>query len=85
MNEVLEKQELIKAESVETADGYLKRVFPLGIGECKVKYCSVGINKYRINFYTDRTPESFMRDLHIGRSCYVVLKEDGASWSHEVI
>ncbi len=69
----------------EPAEQYLKRVFPLETGEYKVKYCSVGTNRYRINFYTDRTPKGFMRDLHIGRSCYVVIKEDGSIWSHEVI
>ena len=85
MNETLEKRELIKAETVETADGYIKRVFPLRTGECKVKYCPVGVNKFRINFYTDRTPDSFMSDLHIGRSHYVMLKEEGNSWSHEIL
>lgn len=69
----------------DSAKQYLKKVFPIETGECEVEYCSVGINRYRINFYTDKTPKSFMRDLYVSRSYYVILKEDGETWSHEII
>ena len=85
MEKLIDKPKKITTMEQETTKQYLKRAFPLEIGEHKVKYCPVGINRYRINFYIDRTPDSFMKDLHIGRSCYVVLKEDGDSWSHEII
>lgn len=84
MEKLIDKPKKIVTR-IEPAEQYLKRVFPLEGKECKVKYCPVGINKYRINFYVNRTPKAFMSDLHIDRSCYVVIKEDGNTWSHEII
>ena len=84
---VLEKPEVGKKHLVETAEQYVSRVFPMEANEVNVKYCPVGVNKFRINFYSDRNKgvQSFMRDLHIGRSYYVVCTEGDDGWSHVIL
>jgi Tfp pilus assembly pilus retraction ATPase PilT len=85
--EKTKEPEVEKNNLVGTAEQYVRRAFPMEKDEVDVKYCSVGVNKFRINFYSDRNKgvQSFMRDLHIGRSYYVVCTEGDDGWTHKII
>lgn len=76
-----------KKHLVETAEQYVRREFPMESDEIDVKYCSVGVNKFRINFYRDRNKDSksFMRDSYIDRSHYVVLTDGDDGWNHIIL
>jgi len=66
----------------ETQEEFLSKTYPLQPGEGYVKYCPVGTNRYRINFYAERKKDepSFVKDYIINRHYYVVLVKDGVSW-----
>ncbi len=70
-----------------TAEQYIRKAFPMEGDEVDVKYCTVGVNKFRINFYRDKNKgvQSFMHDLYIDRSHYVVLTQEANGWSHKIL
>jgi hypothetical protein len=69
----------------ETAEIYVKRLFPLGQKEYLAKYCSVGLNRFRINFFEKVTPNEIMSDSIISRSYYVVLTDTDSGWTHKIL
>jgi hypothetical protein len=68
----------------ETPLEYVTRVFPMEKGEDFVKYCDVGNNNFRINFYTKKDKHKLMSDYSIDRSFFVYMKKDGNSWKHAI-
>jgi len=66
----------------QTVEEYVAKQFPLGEGEHQVKYCSVGENRFRINFYTKQISDTGFGTHKITRSHYVVCKETEDGWSH---
>lgn len=79
MNATLEQPQVNRAE---TKEQFLKRKFPISSGESHVRYCPVGGDNFRINFYTEkeRDEPSFIKNYIIKRHYYVILAKDGASW-----
>jgi len=68
----------------ETAEGYIRRVFPLHKTEQQMDVRVVGDNRYRTLYWKEAESECFIPDYKINRSYYIALKKDGFSWSHEV-
>ena len=71
-------------ELKETSTNYLKRKFPMEAGEILVKYCPVGVNNFRINFYKEQDSDNFFKAQYINRSYFVVLTENKKSWKHTI-
>jgi len=71
-------------DTTQTVEEYVKEQFPKGIGESVVKYCSVGENRFRINFYTTMNPGSFCSDNRITRSHYVICTKVADGWEHRI-
>ena len=68
----------------QSVEDYVKEQFPLGSTEHNVRYCSVGENRFRINFYTKTDPNKIFSDCKITRSHYVVCTETDDGWSHTI-
>lgn len=69
-------------KKTETQQQFLSREFPLLPGESHVKYCLVGVNRFRVNFYTEQETDgpSFVKGFIIKRHYYVILEQNGTSW-----
>jgi hypothetical protein len=66
----------IKKEEIKTSDTetFVRKNFPCIGNESQVRYCPIGDNCFRINFYTKKDPNNFCSDFSINRSLFVVLK-----------
>lgn len=88
MEQLLEQPKKVKKdyEKLEqSTDEYLHQNFKLVSGESLVKYCKVGANNFRINFYKKREVETMTSDYYISRSYYVILIKTKNGWSHKVL
>jgi len=90
--EEIENDELIKKVlnkelkiSTKTAEQYVRKEFPIKEGECHVKYCHVGNDNFRINFFKEKGTSQFVKDYTICRSYYVQMKKDNKTWRHEIL
>jgi hypothetical protein len=82
---VLEAPIKKKPEVSVDAESYVKEHFPIKKGESSVKYCHVGNDNFRVNFYTKKNPKEAFSDCYISRSYFVVLTKTGNNWEHEVL
>ena len=69
----------------ETVEEYLRKNFPIKEGEKDVKYCKVGTNNFRINFYKEKDGVNFFKSYYINRSFYVILSKKKKSWKHKIL
>jgi len=86
MEQLLDKpQKSYTKLTSQTPEEYVRKHFPIDKGEYNVKYCSVGDNNFRINFYIKENPNDIFSDCYISRSFFVILIKDKNSWKHEII
>ena len=86
MEQLLDKpQKSYTKLTSQTPEEYVRKHFPINKGEHDVKYCSVGNNNFRINFYTIKDPDAVFSDCYINRSIFVVLIKDKKGWKHKII
>jgi hypothetical protein len=71
--------------AIEKKEDYLKRIFTIGKKERDVKFCVVGKNTYRINFFQKDNPNNIFSGSFISRSYYVKLIKNNNSWSHKIL
>ena len=69
----------------QTPEEYVRKHFPINKGEYDVKYCSVGDNNFRINFYIKKDPNNIFSDYSLCRSFFVILIKDKKGWKHKII
>ncbi len=69
-------------KEVLTALQFVKKQFPIEKeqGEKRVKYNSVGKDRFRIDFWSMKD-----KDLVVSRSYYVVLTKKKNTWEYEIL
>lgn len=81
-----EKIETNIISSIESQEEYLKREFPLLVGEFRIDFHDVGKNRFRINCWERNLEEDrVFYSNKISRSYYVILKIKDGAWEHKVI
>lgn len=74
-----------KPEVSTGAEDYVREHFPIKNGEASAKYCTVGNNNFRVNFYMKKNPEETFSDYYIARSYFVILTKTEDGWKHKVL
>jgi len=68
-----------------TAKEYAKSLFTLEGDEFKIEPRPVGENRFRVLIWSkEKDDVCVVPDHKIKRSFYVILKKDGASWTHDI-
>jgi broad specificity polyphosphatase/5'/3'-nucleotidase SurE len=83
----IEKKETKKKVNIPltSSEDYVKMNFTLQQGEHHVKHCSVGENRFRVNFYTKKDPKAQFSDYYISRSYYIVCTATEDGWEHDIL
>ena len=68
-----------------SAEEYVKIEFPIEKEESSVRYCTVGPNRFRINFYKKKDPKAIFSDSFINRTYYVICSKTDDGWEHRVL
>ena len=68
----------------QSVEEYIRQQFPLEEGESQSKYCLVGYDTFRINFYSVRDTYHSVEEFQITRSHYVVCEKTQNGWTHKI-